>query len=456
LAGLDAKVKQMGAKRIAFDALDVVLVLLEDPRAVRREVYRLHKWLRDRELTGILTYKSGRDDQTAMPLRFDFMQFMVDCSIVLDHTVVEAVSQRTMRVVKYRGSAFDGNEAPVVFGSRGIEVAYAPSHSVSEFPATTERISSGVERLDTMLGGGYFRGAGILLTGSPGTAKTTLSGAFVEAACQRGESSLIISFDSAEGELVRNLSSVGIHLAPYCEQGLLRVHSARSIQGSAEIHLMRIREMAEAGNCRCLVVDPISALSKAGNIKKAHSVVERLIAWAKQQGITIMTTSLLDEEFPELEGTPLEISTIADTWIHLNYLVLSGERNRGLSIVKSRGTAHSNQVRELILDEKGVTLADVYTAGGEVLMGSMRFQKEQEERLARHAAQQEIERRRTAIEADTAGLELQLHALQRALAQKRAERAALDDDRATDQSDFAESQESLHMRRAGDDQSGSE
>lgn len=421
LAALDAKVKAMGARRIAFDALDVILALLDGPKAVRREIYRLQEWLNERELTAIITCKTAQTGGQLPEPSLDFMQFMVDCAVTLHHDMVDGISQRSLRVVKYRGSSFAENYAPLIIGEAGLEVACARSHGNDIAPVTEERVGTGVERLNTMLGGGYFRGAGVLITGAPGTSKTTLAGAFAAEACRRGEPTLFVSFDSRGEEIVRNLSSIGLNLAPHVESGLLRMVYSRSIGGSAEGHLLRIRNLAREHGARCVVVDPVSALSKAGNAETSHGVAERLIDWSKAEGITLLCTSLLDYATPEMESTPLQISTIADTWIHLNYQVRAGERNRGLSIIKSRGTAHSNQVRELILQDTGITLTDVYTAGGEVLMGSMRFEKERAERLKRVEAEAGMRRQSLVIESEAMELEQQLQTIQRELDRKRAE-----------------------------------
>lgn len=266
LAVLDAKVREMGATRIAFDALDVVLGFLPDALSRRREVCRLHEWLLARKLTAIITLKSSErgDDVTDIP-RLGFMQFLVDCAVVLNHDVQHGVSQRNLRVVKYRGSSFSENESPFLIGSEGIEVAGAPELGRSDAPVSTERVSSGVSRLDSMLGGGYHRGASVLITGFPGTAKSTLSGAFAEAACERGEPTLFISFDSDANEVVRNLGSVGIRLGDHINSGLLRLVSARAVTGNAEIHMMQIKRLAREHRARCLVIDPISSLAKSGN-----------------------------------------------------------------------------------------------------------------------------------------------------------------------------------------------
>ncbi|MDB6039998.1 MAG: hypothetical protein JWM99_3839, partial [Verrucomicrobiales bacterium] len=351
LAALGAQIDEMGAKRIVFDAIDVVLALLPDLAARRREIYRLHEWLAARGLTALITAKVGGDEASSISQQsFGFMQFMVDCAVILNHRVMLGVSQRNLRVQKYRGSQFNEDESPFVIGKTGFDVAIARRLGNSDANVTLERVSSGVERLDTMLGGGYYRGASVLITGFPGTAKTTLSGVFAEAACVRGERTMFVSFDSDGSEVIRNLTSVGIHLERYCKSGVLRMISARTITGSAESLLVRIKTLVKEHGARCLVIDPVSTLSKAGNELTAHGVAERLIDWSKAERITLVCTSLLDEMASQANGgTPLQISTLADTWIHLNYLVQAGERNRGMSIIKSRGTAHSNQVRELIL-----------------------------------------------------------------------------------------------------------
>jgi circadian clock protein KaiC len=426
IAVLEAQVSHTKAKRIAFDALDVVLALLPDAATKRREIYRLHQWLLERELTGLITAKTGGDENGAISQPNSFMQFMVDCAVILNHTVVLGVSQRNLRVQKFRGSSFDENESPFLIGATGLEVAVARTLGRVDATVSQERVSSGVKRLDTMLGGGYYRGASVLITGFPGTAKTTLSGAFMEAACRRGERSLFISFDSDGSEVIRNLSSVGIRLHRYVKNGCLQMVSARTITGSAETYLVRIKKLAEEHKARCVVIDPLSTLSKSGNELTAHSVAERLIDWSKAGGVTLLCTSLLDEmSSQETGGSALQISTLADTWIHLNYLVQAGERNRGMSIIKSRGTAHSNQVRELILTDSGVTLADTYTAGGEVLMGTLRWEKESAERVATEVSEVASKLKCVSLDAQEAELEVRVKSLQTELVAKQVEKALL-------------------------------
>jgi circadian clock protein KaiC len=428
LAAIGAKAREMGARRIVFDALDILMALMPDESARRQEIYHLHEWLLAGGLTSLITAKVGGGDEASSfgPQPLGFMQFMVDCSVVLNHRVSLGVSQRNLRVLKYRGSGFDENESPFVIGKGGFDVAIARTQGRMNIAVSDERVSSGVERLDTMLSGGYYRGASVLITGFPGTAKTTLSGAFAEAACKRGERTMFFSFDSDAAEVIRNLASVGIRLDRFVKNGLLRVVSARTISGSAETLLVRIKTLAREHKCRCLVIDPVSTLAKVGNELTAHSVAERLIDWSKADEMTLVCTSLLDELNGQSEGgTPLQISTIADTWIHLNYLVQAGERNRGLSIIKSRGTAHSNQVRELILTDSGVTLADIYTAGGEVLMGALRWEKESAERVAMEVAEVAGKLKLVTLDAEEAVLEVRAKSLQTELVAKQVEKTLL-------------------------------
>lgn len=430
LAALEAQTRSMRTKRIVFDALDVVLALLPDPAAKRREIYRLHEWLLAHELTGIITAKTDGDiASVAVQQPFGFMQFMVDCAVILDHRVSLGIAHRNLRVQKYRGSGFDENESPFLIGNGGLEVDVVRSRAPADpktIKVNTERLSCGIARLDTMLGGGYYPGSSVLITGYSGTAKTTLSGAFAEAACQRGERTLFVSFDSDCNEVMRNLASVGIKLDQHIKSGCLQMISTRSIVGTAESYLVRIKSLTQAHGARCLVIDPVSTWYKSGNDLTAQSVADRLIDWSKREGINLICTSLVDEMSKRSDnGLPQQISALVDTWIHLSYLIQAGERNRGLSIIKSRGTAHSNQVRELILNDAGVTLTDTYTAGGEVLMGTQRWEKERAEKADAENAEVAATLQQVKLDAEEAELEVRMKSLQTELAAKQLEKALL-------------------------------
>jgi len=251
--------------------------------------------------------------------------------------------------------------------------------------------------------------------------------------------------------VVRNLASVNIGLAKHVKSGRLRIVSARTISGSAETYLVHIKSLAMEHKARCLVIDPVSTLSKSGNELTAHSVAERLIDWSKAEGITMVCTSLLDEMASQHEGnSPLQISTLADTWIHLNYLVQAGERNRGMSIVKSRGTAHSNQVRELVLSDSGVTLTDTYTAGGEVLMGNLRWQKESAERLANEVSEVAAKLKRIRLDADEAELRVRMKSLTAELEAKQVEKELLARTTATRENESASGRSRMSELRGAD------
>lgn len=419
LASLKAKADDMGAKRIVFDSIDVLLTMIDNRLAERQEVYRLRDWLCNSGLTGIITSGTRGPDPLASP-HYDFMQFLADCVVLLHNRLQDQVLLREMRIVKYRGSSFAANEHPMSIGNRGIAVATVGAPDLG-YQASSERVSTGIERLDAMLEGGYYRGSSTLITGSPGTAKSTVAGAFVLAACRRGERALYVSFDEGPEEIIRNLSSVNLPLAPQVRAGLLRIVGARSQSKSAEEHLIDLRALIAEHQPRCVVIDPVSAMLTAGGRWSAVAVVQRLLYWTKAEGITLLVTSLLEDAGSELEATDLSVSTVADTWIHLTYVIQAGERNRALTIVKSRGTAHSNQVRELILSRNGVNLSDVYTAGGEVMMGTMRWEREQSQRVAQARARAEQARRERDLEEARAEAIVRIEAIKRDLARREAE-----------------------------------
>lgn len=418
LAILKAKREALNARWIVFDGIDVLLTLLRDPILEMREIYRIRDWLADNELTAIVTAKM--DSQTSEVVNYGFMQFMVDCVIRFDRRLEYGVPAHRLQVTKYRGSDFASGEFPLSFGRSGIEVA-APEPPEIVHEASTERVSAGFERLDAMLGGGLFRGSSTLITGAPGTSKTTLIGKFVEAACQRGERTLFVSFDEGADQIARNLSSVGIDLDAHVRSGLLRMYSGRTEARSAEEHLIKLRALIRDHQPRCMAIDPLSAMAKAGGIGAARAVANRLIHMMKDGKITVVISALIEGNDPQAEATDLQISTIADTWIHLSYLVRGGERNRALTIVKSRGTWHSNQVRELVLSETGPMLTDVYSAGGEVLMGTLRWEKEAEESARQKQRRAEFEHKQRDLEFAEADTRARIKALELDLQRQQAE-----------------------------------
>lgn len=418
LAGLEAKAKEMGAKRIVFDGIDILISLLDDPSKERQELYRLQDWLQRNNLTAIITAKAFEGDRLSSE-RYAFMQFMVDAVVMLYHRMLDRVSLRGLRVLKYRGTGFAENEFPLVISPTGIEVSVFEQSELS-YDVSTERISTGVPRLDTMLDGGYYRGSGVLISGAPGTAKTTLAAAFVDGGCKRGEPALYVSFDEAASQITRNLNSIGIDLQPHRDKGLLHIYSIRTEARSSEEHFLELKSLIRKFKPQNVVLDPISALTKTGGHVSAVHASLRLLDFARAEGITVLCTSLVSEDAFK-ESTSMQISTIADTWIHLAYLVRNGERNRTLTVVKSRGMSHSNQVRELILSKNGITLTDVYTAGGEVLLGTARW--EYEARMRDEAIRIDAERalRRRVLEHEQAELDSRIEALLRERNLKRAE-----------------------------------
>jgi circadian clock protein KaiC len=447
LAVLAAKAKQAGAKRVVFDGLDVLLAHLGEAALVRREVFRLRDWVHRSGLSAIVTAKA--DAAEARPSAdYDFLQFMADCVVTLHHRVIQGTALRFVRVAKYRGAAHSANELPLTITGTGIEIAANTTIGV-DYVASTERISSGIERLDAMLSGGYYRGSSVVITGAPGTARTSLAAAFAEAAAARGEHTIYVSFDESPDQIVRNVASIGIDLARYIQSGVLRVHSLRAGAESPETHVARIRSLLREARPRNLVIDPLSALTQRGYVEDSEGAALQILDLAKTAGISVVSTSLLGNSLPLTDQTPLNIATVADIWMHLSYVNQGGERNRAITIIKARGTGHSNQVRELVLTSAGVTLADVYSVGGEVLMGTLRWEKENDARRTRAAAQNSAMLREQKAELALAETKARVVTLAREQAIQEAELQQIRADAATDVGHRAgEADELLHRRRA--------
>jgi circadian clock protein KaiC len=410
LAMLQAKAAEIHAKRVVFDGIDVLLTLLNDPVSERRELYRIRDWLSQTGLTGIITQKVGGVEADQ---RYSFLQFMVDCVVILQHQVVDGSAFRSLRVKKYRGSGFSGDEFPITLTSKGLQLTNRGPTEL-QYDVTDERISTGLPRLDHMLRGGYYRGSNVLISGAPGTAKSTLGGLFAAAACQRGERTLYVSFDEGAAQIVRDLRSVGIRLAPHQKSGLLKIYSTRTRGPNVEDQFGALRAMVVAHRPRCLVIDPLSALSaKVAHLASADAA-QQFLDYLKGEGITVVNTSLMDGLNTD-EATATGISTIADTWIHVSYVVQDGERNRALTIVKSRGTGHSNPVRELTLS----------SAQGKVLMGVARWEWEQGEQAAKKRTQVATDLKRLQLELAQAEAAARLQVVRTEMEARSAEIAVL-------------------------------
>lgn len=408
--------------RIVFDGIDVLLGLPDDPVAERREIYRIRDWLATTGLTGMITQKvSGNEGDH----QYGFLQFMVDCVIMLRHQVLEGSAFRNLRIVKYRGSGFAGDEFPISLTGEGMQLTNRGPTEL-KYGVSNERISSGLPRLDNMLRGGYYRGTNVLISGAPGTAKSTLSGLFAAAACARGERTLYVSFDEGAAQIVRNLRSVGIRLATHVNSGLLKMYSTRTRGPNLEDQFGDLRAQLRAHRAACLVIDPLSALStKTAHLASADAA-SRFLDFVKGEGITVVATSLMDGVGTD-EETTNGIATIADTWIHVSYVVQDGERNRTLTVVKSRGTGHSNQVRELTLSDDGVTLTDVFVAQGKVLTGVARFQWEQEEQAEKLLKKAAAEQKRLHLQLAQAEAGARLLVIQTEMEARGAEMSVLAD-----------------------------
>ncbi|MFW5969679.1 MAG: ATPase domain-containing protein [Halofilum sp. (in: g-proteobacteria)] len=375
LAMVEHRLEGLEGGWLVLDGIDQLLSLQPEPRAAVGQIRRLDDWCRTRRITLLLTGKRASFDNTR-PIDLEGIEFMLSTVLVLSAELVGRRLNRRFRIAKYRGTAHVTDELPMVMDDAGLHLPYSVAGTSHRAPASQERIDMGIPRLDRILDGGVYRGSTILVSGAPGTAKTTIGVSFARAAADRGERVLYLTFDELADRIVRNAASIDVDLQPGIDAGLLTIESREAWNALVEEHFITIHRWLDAIEPDCLVIDPVSALLKAASADSAYMTTERILGEARSRGITTLLTSLTDTDSRETESTLSHASTLADTWIALEYRIHAGERNRALSIVKSRGSAHSNQVRELLLSSDGVDLADVYEHGSEVLMGTARVQKE--------------------------------------------------------------------------------
>lgn len=424
LSVVAAAITQTGGTWIVFDGIDQLLQYQPDPRVAIDQVRRIDEYCEKRGWTLLLTGKAT--GQSMAPAHLEGIEFLLSATLVLSARMVDQQLNRSLRIAKFRGSGHVADELPMIMDDEGIQLPYHEKPPTGAVVASDERLSTGIDRLDKLLDGGIYRGSSLLISGRPGTAKSTLAGSFAEAAARRGERTLYVSFDEVEGPYVRNLTSVGVDLRGPIESGLVRFEDLSAFALRVTEHFLILRRLLDSFDPHCLVIDPVSALLKASGTEGAEMATEHLIDLVRRRGITTVLTSLSGVLDPEGEATQGQVSTLADSWIVLDYNVRGGERNRSLSIVKSRGSAHSNQERELLLSNEGIDLADVYEHGTEVLMGTARLTRERKDAAAARRRQIERERRRLDLERQIEQIDIERGRMQTELELEKDELAETD------------------------------
>jgi circadian clock protein KaiC len=399
-------IDSIGAKRVVLDTLEVLFACLPNEAILRSELRRLFRWLKEKGVTAVITAERGREQLT----RHGLEEYVSDCVILLDHRINDQIATRHLRVVKYRGAMHGTNEFPFLIGDEGISVlpitSLALNHKVS-----AERIATGIPRLDAMLGGrGFFRGSSILLTGTPGTGKTIVAANFAQAAALRGERVLFFSFEESPDQIIRNMHSIGLRLEPLVKRGVLRFHSARPSLYGLEMHLATMFKEIAAFKPHVVVVDPITSLMHSGTDSEGKGMVTRLIDFLKAGLVTSLFTSLTQGGHA-LQQSEAAMSSLMDSWILLQDFEGNGERNRVLYVLKARGMAHSNQIREFLISDRGIDLVDAYIGPGGVLTGSARAAQHSLEKAAVLASQQEAAQLKREVARKHAALDYKISGL---------------------------------------------
>jgi circadian clock protein KaiC len=438
-------IDSIGAKRVVLDTIEVLFASLSNYGIVRSELRRLFRWLKTKGVTAIITGERGDNSLTRQGIE----EYVSDCVIRLDQRVYDELATRRLQIFKYRGSQHGSNEYPFLIEENGISVLPITSiglnHNVS-----SDRISSGIPRLDAMLGGqGYFRGSSVLITGMAGTGKSTIAAAFAAATCQRREKCLYLAFEEAPDQIIRNMRSVGLDLEPYLQQKLLQIQALRPTAHGLEVHLVKIHRWLSYFQPTTVIIDPISNLTVTGSLLQVKAFFMRLIDYLKSQQVTVLMNNLISGGNP-LENTEIGISSLMDTWLEVRVIESNGERNRILQIIKSRGMEHSNQVREFRLTGQGVELVDVYLGQDKVLTGTARVIQELADKQANLRRQQQVANRRRELEQQREVIEVQIATLKMQLEAEKTELERLNQEETLDQAGFLQDQEKIAQLRQAD------
>ena len=438
-------IESIGAKRVVLDTMESLFAGLPSALILRAELRRLLGWLKKKHVTTIITAERGENTLTREGLE----EYVSDCVILLDHRVKDQTSIRRLRVVKYRGATHGTNEYPFIIDENGFSVLPVTSLGL-DHSSSYERVSTGIPRLDTMLSAkGYFRGSTVLVSGTAGTGKTSLASKFVEAACERQERVLYFTFEESPGQLMRNMRSVGIHLKPFVDRGLLQFYATRPTHYGLETHLATSIKLINAHKPSIVVLDPINAFVIGENNVDVKTMLLRLIDFLKMKRITAFFTSLTSSG-GAMEGADVYISSLIDTWLLLRDIEIGGERNRGLYVLKSRGMAHSNQIREFRLTNKGIDLLDVYVGADGVLTGSARLSQETKDDAEQLLRRQEITRKQFELKRKREEMEAQISLLKSAHAAEESETLKVIGNEETRDERFVEDKAKMAKSRKGD------
>jgi circadian clock protein KaiC len=386
-------IDSIGAKRIGLDTIEVLFAGLKNDAIVRSEILRLFRWLKDKGITAVVTGEKGERTLT----RYGLEEYIADCVILLDNRVSEDLATRRLRIIKYRGSPHGGDEYPFIIGREGITIF--PVTSVkTDYAISMERVSSGIGDLDRMLSEkGYFRGSSVLITGTAGTGKSTFAAYFANAACERGEKCLYFAFEETQDQIIHNMGSIGLDLRQWVEKGLLKFHVTRPSLYGLEMHLVMMEDEIKKYEPKNVVIDPITDLSAVGGGREVKSMITRLNDLMKSNGVTILYTDLIRGDLAP-EHPAMYISSLIDTWMLLRNFEYNGERNRGLTILKSRGMPHSNQIKEFVISSEGIELIQPYIGPSGVLMGSAKASREAKDNLEVLDARRNVEHLHSKLE----------------------------------------------------------
>jgi circadian clock protein KaiC len=417
---LQYAVEKIGAKRVVLDTLEAIFSGFSNQGILRAELRRLFRWLKDRGLTTVVTAERGEGTLT----RHGLEEYVSDCVILLDHRVTEQLSTRRMRIVKYRGTSHGADEYPFLIDDQGFSVLPSTSMQLNH-AVSRERMSSGVKDLDDMLEGeGFYRGTTALVSGTAGSGKSSLAANLARQTCTDGKKCLFVALEESPSQVIRNMRSIGVDLQPHVNKGLLALEAWRPTQSGLEMHLLRIHKLVERIKPAVVVIDPITNLL-SGNMREIHAMLMRLIDFLKMRQITALFTALTAGAHKDFEQTDVGISSLIDTWILVRDVELNGERNRCVYVLKSRGMAHSNQVREFTMSKNGIRLIPVYVGAGTVLTGSARLSQEAQEQADGVMRKQGVEERRRLTENRRRAVEAQVAALRANLADEEARAGAM-------------------------------
>jgi len=371
IARVEYAISRIKAQRVSIDSVGAVFTQVSDAAIVRSELFRLAAALKELAVTTILT--TERTQEYGEIARYGVEEFVSDNVVILRNVLEGEKRRRTLEILKFRGTTHQKGEYPfTVLPRQGIEVIPLSAIELKQ-KSSNIRIGSGIPELDQMCGGGFFRDSVILVSGATGTGKTLLGTQFMGGGVKQEEKCLLFAFEESQEQMFRNATGWGVDFETMEAKGLLQLACRYPEAASLEDHLIKMKGIIDEFQPDRVAIDSLSALERVSTEKGFREFVIALTSFIKHQKIAGLYTATTPSLLGGASVTESHISTITDSIILLRYVEMYGEMQRGLTVLKMRGSMHDKDIRSFTIDGGGMHIGKPFRNVTGILSGNFTY-----------------------------------------------------------------------------------